>query len=65
MAHNVETMSSQIVPLSNKTTINNNETASATMINIIHAIHIIILTVGCCWASMLIVVVVLVAQDYT
>jgi hypothetical protein len=31
MAHHLETMSSQIVPLSNKTTINDNETASSTM----------------------------------
>jgi hypothetical protein len=48
MAHHVKTMSSQIVPLSNATTINDDETASATMVNIICVIQMIILTVGCC-----------------
>ncbi len=48
MAHHVETMSSQIVPLSNETTINDDETASSTMVNTICVIDMIILTVGCC-----------------
>jgi hypothetical protein len=47
-AHHVEIMLSQIVPLSNETTINNNETASAPMVNIICVIHMTILIVGCC-----------------
>jgi hypothetical protein len=49
MTHPVETMSSQIVPLSNETTINDDETASATMVNTIsYVFHMIILMVGCC-----------------
>jgi hypothetical protein len=48
MAHHVETMLSQIVPLRNKTTINDNVSASATMVNTICVIHMIILMVGCC-----------------
>jgi hypothetical protein len=49
MAHHVETMPSQIVPLSNDTTISKDETASPTMaINTTCLVDIIILTVGCC-----------------
>jgi hypothetical protein len=42
MAHHVEIMSSQIVPLSNETTINNIEAALATMVNTTRVIDIII-----------------------
>jgi hypothetical protein len=48
MAHHVATMSSQIVPLSNETTINNNKTASSTMVITICVIDMIELTVSCC-----------------
>jgi hypothetical protein len=47
MAHHVATMSSQIVPLSNKTTMNNDKAASSTLITIC-VIDMIILTVGYC-----------------
>ena len=47
MAHHVETMSSQIDPLSNKTTINDDETASSTMVNTICVIAMVILTNDC------------------
>jgi hypothetical protein len=41
MARHVATMSSQIVPLSNKTTINDNKTASSTMVITICVIDMI------------------------
>jgi hypothetical protein len=47
MAHHVATMLSQIIPLSNKTTIKNDKTASSTMVITICVIDMIILTVGC------------------
>jgi hypothetical protein len=47
MADHVETMSSQTIPFSNKTTITDDETASAMMVNTICVIHMIILMIGC------------------
>jgi hypothetical protein len=48
MAHHLETMSGQIVPLINKTTINNNETMSSTMVYTICVIYMITVMAGCC-----------------
>jgi hypothetical protein len=48
MAHHLETMSSQIVPLINETTINDDETASSTMVYTIYVIYMITVIAGCC-----------------
>jgi hypothetical protein len=48
MAHHLETMSSQIVPLINETTINDNETASSTMVYTIYVVYMITVMAGCC-----------------
>jgi hypothetical protein len=47
MAHHVETMLSQIISLSNETTINDDKTASSTMVNTICVIDMIIFIFGC------------------